>query len=121
MKKFFTILMAMIFATSVFAQKPLEPSNITDNISVTVKAGVSTPLHHSFTTIDPLVGLEFNKMITPTFGLGVEGEWTIKDACNAAENIRFEHQYQFQRPNGRLRLEAKCNLLIFGQANLNCL
>lgn len=93
MKKFFTILMAMIFATSVFAQKPLEPSNITDNISVTVKAGVSTPLHHSFTTIDPLVGLEFNKMITPTFGLGVEGEWTIKDACNAAENIRFEHQY----------------------------
>lgn len=93
MKKFFTVLLAMIFAVNIFAQKPLEPSNITDNISVALKAGISTPLHHSFTTIDPLVGLEFNKMVTPTFGLGVEGEWTIKDACNASENIRFEHQY----------------------------
>lgn len=77
MKKILTLFFATVFAVSIFAQKPLEPSQIMDNISVTVKGGVSSPLSTPFEDNSGVVGLELQKDITPTFGLGVEGEWTF--------------------------------------------
>lgn len=72
-------LMALTSAT-VTAQN-LEGSKLTDNISLTLKGGVVTPLHgHGasfWQNMRGITGVELRKQLTPVFGLGVEGEFSI--------------------------------------------
>ena len=84
MKKFFSFKTVMIIALLTIVSfnasaQTLEASKLTDNISLTIKGGATTPL------LDPIdldnvrgvFGLELRKQVTPILGLGIEGEWTV--------------------------------------------
>lgn len=74
MKKFLIMFALMLGMVSVNAQTALQESKLTDNISVGVNAGVSTPL--SFNKVFPLnptVGIRIGKEFSPVFGMNVEG------------------------------------------------
>ena len=95
MKKFFSFIIAtMMFATCAFAQH-VEESKLFDNVSITVKGGVTTPLQTPVEDFRGIVGLELEKMITPVFGLGVEGEWTVNTSKWTGDpgSYWFDHQY----------------------------
>ena len=89
MKKIFSLIIAIVATLPVLAQ-PLVESKIYDNLSLTVKGGVTTPLTDPADHFRSVVGLEFEKMITPVFGIGVEGEWTINTSQSTTV---FDHQY----------------------------
>lgn len=89
MKKIFSLIIAIVATLPVLAQ-PLVESKIYDNLSLTVKGGVTTPLTDPVDHFRSVVGLEFEKMITPVFGIGVEGEWTINTSKSTTV---FDHQY----------------------------
>lgn len=89
MKKIFSLIIAIVATLPVLAQ-PLVESKIYDNLSLTVKGGVTTPLSDPVDHFRSVVGLEFEKMITPVFGIGVEGEWTINTSQSTTV---FDHQY----------------------------
>lgn len=57
----------------------LQQPKFFDNLSLGVKAGVTTPLNHGafFGNMRAVVGLDLQKMITPIYGAGIEGYWTI--------------------------------------------
>lgn len=95
MKKIFSLIVAtMMFATGAFAQH-VEESKLFDNVSITVKGGVTTPLQTPVEDFRGIVGLELEKMITPVFGLGVEGEWTVNTSkwLGYTSDYAFDHQY----------------------------
>lgn len=75
------IAMLSIFSISVSAQA-LEKSKLTDNISVTLKGGVTTPLQDPIDLdgVRGVFGLELRKQVTPILGLGVEGEWVVNSS-----------------------------------------
>lgn len=96
MKRFLFMLVAtMFFATGAVAQKAVEESNLFDNMSLTIKGGATTPLKTPIENVRGVVGVELEKMLTPTFGLGVEGEWTVNTSSwtGAYSNYIFDHQY----------------------------
>lgn len=57
----------------------VEQPRFFDNFSIGLDGGVTTPLNHQpfFGSMRGLVGLHVAKQITPTFGLGVEGNFGI--------------------------------------------
>lgn len=57
----------------------LQQPKFFDNMSLGVKAGVATPLNHGafFGDMRAVVGLDLQKMITPIYGAGIEGYWSI--------------------------------------------
>ncbi len=77
------ILMTFILCLSVLfanAQIATQNSNVFDNISIGVTAGVSTPLDfNSMFPINPNVGLKVQKDFTPAFGIQVEGLAILND------------------------------------------
>lgn len=81
MKKYFLIAALALGATaSGFAQDNIMTApKFGDNWSIGLDAGVTTPMHGSafFGGMRPIVGLHFDKKITPTFKLGVEGLFGI--------------------------------------------
>lgn len=79
MKKILVFMMAMIATVSMMAQT-VEKSKLTDNTSVTVKGGVSALMHPGCNgyenlghTLQASAGLNLEKWVTPTFGLGLDG------------------------------------------------
>lgn len=80
MKKMLLAAAAVLCISSVAMAEtqPLQPTTAGDNWSLTIKGGGITPLNNvgkSFwQNFRPNGGLELRKDITPTFGLGVEGE-----------------------------------------------
>lgn len=96
MKKLFSLMVAvMMFATSASAQH-VEQSKLVDNVSVTVKGGVTTPLQDPVDHFRGVFGVELRKQITPVFGFGVEGEWTVDTSTwpNQIPSSRMiDHQY----------------------------
>lgn len=95
MKKIFSLFIAtMMFAISANAQA-VEQSNLFDNLSMTVKGGTTTPLATPIEHFRGIVGLELEKMVTPVFGLGIEGEWTVNTSSwkNYDSDHWFDHQY----------------------------
>lgn len=70
----------LAMAGAAQAQNALAPSEPLDNISLTVKGGVVAPINNRGTHLKMtenfrgMGGLELRKQLTPTFGLGVEGE-----------------------------------------------
>ncbi len=76
------VILTAALAMSVMAsqaQVTVEGSKFTDNWSLGVKGGMVTPMtHHAFFgDARGAFGLNLQKQLTPTFGLGVEGEWSV--------------------------------------------
>lgn len=95
MKKFLFILVAL-FATIGLNAQPLEQSKFYDNLSLTIKGGATTPLNDPADQFKGMFGVEFEKDITPIFGLGVEGEWTINTSRwpnQLYSGTGIDHQY----------------------------
>ncbi|MCM1110461.1 MAG: OmpA family protein [Clostridium sp.] len=81
MKKLFVLgaaVMVGIFSASA-QQEALARTNFGSNWSVGVEGGVATPMsHHAFFgSMRGVVGVNVHKQISPTFGLGVEGQFGI--------------------------------------------
>ena len=99
MKKLFLLIaIAMGFAAS--AQNAMTTSKFGDNWSFTLKGGavISSQMAKDngfWNDARGIVGAELRKQITPTFGLGVEGEWTINTSSwgGLRSGNVFDHQY----------------------------
>lgn len=87
MRKFYLILF-VLFSTVVSAQT-VESSRFFDNWSVGLKGGGVIPVKYSNFpgSTRAVMGLDLRKEITPIFGVGVEGEWSI----NTSGWERFPH------------------------------
>lgn len=73
-------LLMVLFAALTFGMvsaQTLTESKLGDNISATVKGGITTPLKTPISFAKAIGGLELRKQVTPVFGLGLEGEWTV--------------------------------------------
>ena len=76
----------------------VESSRFTDNWSVGVKGGITTPLTNAAFWGDarPVVGLELTKGITPILSLGIEGAWTVNTSpikFRFSNHLAFDRQY----------------------------
>lgn len=99
MKKF--ILLAALAMGAVASQaqtsQALAPSKFFDNMSFTLKGGMVSPMENFgfFKAARGVVGAELRKQITPIFGLGVEGEWSINTSSwtGFKSANAFDHQY----------------------------
>lgn len=82
--------LAVLGTSAVEAQtKAIENSKFFDNWSIGLKGGAVTPMHHApfFGDMRGVVGINLEKKITPVWGLGVEGQWTV----NTSGWERFPH------------------------------
>lgn len=80
MKKFIlSMLLLMSVAMGAFAQKAVETSRFTDNVSVTLQGGIVTPFGDFFKngSTTPVIVLGVDKYINPWLGVGIEGRTTI--------------------------------------------
>ena len=96
MKKILFMLIALVAAISANAEQAIVESKFYDNVSITLKGGVTTPLQNPVDYPRGMFGIEFEKMITPVFGLGVEGEWTIDTSTwpnQIPSSHAIDHQY----------------------------
>ncbi|MBO5779576.1 MAG: OmpA family protein [Muribaculaceae bacterium] len=95
------LLIAAIALSSVAAQAQgtvLERSKFFDNWSVGLKGGAVSPMNPNagfFEMSRGIVGAEIRKEITPVFGLGIEGEWTVNTSSWSPyhSSYAFDHQY----------------------------
>lgn len=95
MKKFLFTLIAMFAIAGVANAKAIEEPKLFDNVSLTVKGGATSQLQNPIEDVRGIVGVELEKMLTPVFGLGVEGEWTVNTSSwtGVYSNYIFDHQY----------------------------
>ena len=79
MKKFIVMIFAFVIANNINAQKAVEGTKFTDNWSVGINVGGTTPLTHSafFNNMRPTFGVGLNKQVTPIFGWGIEAMASI--------------------------------------------
>ena len=100
MKKILLLTAMALGMVSAQAQTTVAGSKFTDNWSFTLKGGAVLPAK---TVSDNgfwggargMAGVELRKQITPVFGLGVEGEWTVNTSSWGglrSANV-FDHQY----------------------------
>lgn len=103
MKKIILTLALILGISAAQAQVTLEGSKFTDNWSFTLKGGAISPFQHYavFKNARGVFGAELRKQITPVFGLGVEGEWTVNTSSwnkpvsyvwGAHSNTIIDHQ-----------------------------
>ncbi|MDE6438440.1 MAG: OmpA family protein, partial [Muribaculaceae bacterium] len=100
MKKIMLLAAMALGIISAGAQVTVQGSKFTDNWSFTLKGGAAIPgkavADHGFWSGSRgIVGAELRKQVTPTFGLGVEGEWTVNSSSWSglkSGNV-FDHQY----------------------------
>lgn len=90
MKKTILLVALSIATLSVNAQSLLRGSKFTDNWSVDINGGGVTPLTHSafFKNMRPTVGVELGKQLTPVFGFGFEGMWSVNTSSSLTA---FDH------------------------------
>jgi outer membrane protein OmpA-like peptidoglycan-associated protein len=80
MKKITFAACLMFIGMNSFAQTTYEKSKLTDNVSVGVTAGISSPLDfNSVTPFNTNFGIKIQKNFTPTFGLQAEGLAYVND------------------------------------------
>ena len=100
MKKLILLTAIALGTISASAQTTVMGSKFTDNWSFTLKGGAAmsskTVADHGFwKDARGLVGVELRKQITPVFGLGLEGEWSVNTSSwypVKSANV-FDHQY----------------------------
>lgn len=103
MKKIFTLVALCVVTWSANAQELIQGSKLLDNWSVGVNAGVLTPLsvHTSFfPNMRSTMGVELSKQLTPIFGLGLEGTWSVNTSSSLTA---FDHS----------------NVSVLGKVNMN--
>ncbi len=100
MKKAILLAAMALSVVGAFAQTTVAGSKFTDNWSFTLKGGAvmsskSVADNGFWDNARGIVGAELRKQITPVFGLGVEGEWTINTSSWAGYRSGnwFDHQY----------------------------
>lgn len=79
MKTFFIAAAAIAATVMTASAQSAEGPRFTDNWSVGVQGGVTTPLKHNafFGAMRPVVGLTLDKQLSPVFGIGAEGYFTV--------------------------------------------
>lgn len=94
MKKFILSAAIVLATVAAQAQVSVQGSKFTDNWSVTIKGGATTPLtgHAFLGDARGVVGLELRKQVTPVFGLGVEGSWVI-NTPHIENSYAFDHSF----------------------------
>lgn len=94
MKKLFIAALIGFGFVAANAETTLAPSKLTDNLSITIKGGMTTPLknHAFFGDARGVIGAEVRKQITPIFGLGVEGNWGVNTSYGVNTYV-FDHSY----------------------------
>ena len=82
------------------AQTTVAGSKFTDNWSFTLKGGAISPSkgvndNGFWKDTRGVVGVELRKQITPVFGLGAEGEWSVNSSSwyGVKSANAFDHQY----------------------------
>lgn len=100
MKKAILLAAMVLSMAGASAQTTVAGSKFTDNWSFTLKGGAvmsskSVADNGFWDNARGIVGAELRKQITPVFGLGVEGEWTINTSSWAGYRSGnwFDHQY----------------------------
>lgn len=98
MKKLFLLAAAAIgVAATASAQVAIEESKVTDNVSFGLKGGAITPINQGpfFGNMRGLVGAELRKGITPVFGIGFEGQFSVNSSSWAGpkSSAAFDHSY----------------------------
>lgn len=100
MKKLCIAAAAVLSVAGAASAQNLEGSKLTDNISITLKGGVATPLHGQgasfWQNMRGVAGVELRKQLTPVFGLGVEGEAGVNTSTwNRSQSLHnvFDNSY----------------------------
>lgn len=77
-KTIFATVLALGTVSGAFAQA-IEAPGFCENWSLGIKGGVTTPMsnHPFFKSMRPIIGLQLDKKITPTFRVGAEGIFAI--------------------------------------------
>ena len=94
MKKIILFAAFAMGAVASQAQTTVAGSKFFDNWSFTLKGGMVSPMENvGFFKAAP--GAELRKQITPIFGLGVEGEWSVNTSSwtGLKSANTFDHQY----------------------------
>lgn len=81
MRKIFSILMlafAMVLSTNTVTAQHVG-TKFTDNVSVEVRGGVSTPLLDMYKGVSPLIGIQVEKYVTPWLGFAVDANTLISN------------------------------------------
>lgn len=78
MKKILLFSAIALGAMSASAQAIEEPK-LSDNVSIGINGGVATPMMHEpfFKAMRPIVGVNIEKQMTPTFAIGVESMFGV--------------------------------------------
>lgn len=97
MKKLLLSIVALFVVSTINAQEmALQQSKFFDNWSIGLKGGAATPLaNHSFWgDMRGVAGIELRKQISPVFGMGVEGEWSVNSSSwfGYSNKNTFDHQ-----------------------------
>lgn len=84
-KSVLSIMLCAVAVVTLHAQTALMGTRTTDNWSVGVRLGGTTPLTHSafFGGMRPAMGLELSKQLTPVFGLSLQGMGYINTSSSA--------------------------------------
>lgn len=78
MKKFFTVFMMMLLSVNMMMAQ-YGPTKFTDNTSVEIKGGVSTPMSSMFEGVSPVIGVGVEKYVTPWMGFEIEATALINN------------------------------------------
>jgi len=97
MKKVIILAAMALGVMSAQAAETVQGSKFFDNWSITLKGGAVAPFQNfSFWPASRgIAGLELRKQVTPAFGIGVEGEWSVNTSSwfgYKSSNV-FDHQY----------------------------
>ena len=97
MKKIILFAALAMGAVASQAQTTVAGSKFFDNWSFTLKGGMVSPMENVgfFKAARGIAGAELRKEITPIFGLGVEGEWSVNTSSwtGLKSANTFDHQY----------------------------
>lgn len=96
MKKIILFAALAMGAVASQAQTTVAGSKFFDNWSFTLKGGMVSPMENVgfFKAARGIAGAELRKQITPIFGLGVEGEWSVNTSWTGLKSANtFDHQY----------------------------
>ena len=97
MKKIILFAALAMGAVASQAQTTVAGSKFFDNWSFTLKGGMVSPMENVgfFKAARGIAGAELRKQITPIFGLGVEGEWSVNTSSwtGLKSANTFDHQY----------------------------
>ena len=91
------LLPAIALGVMTASAQAIEQPGFFDNMSIGVNGGVTTPLaHHAFfKSMRPVVGISVDKMVTPTFGVGVESLFGINTSSinGVHSSTAFDNSY----------------------------